>query len=265
MVIAPHPELISPKERFLGLTSAPAILAVGCPQTHAQLPYPAPSLQPSTTATHHQSSHLPGLFLQALPGFLHTHFSADTPARPQGASRGPQSMGQELHAKDSCDPQLQGGRHPLSTPPFTNPPPPSVSGWGRRGAPPCRTEAPSPGRTRAGAMSHSVVSPVSPGGQGQGSLPPSPPLPPLLATSSSADWPTLGAMRNSRSNKVPGPHVPGSPIPGGSQTPAGLGVVGTVVRVKGPPLLEERDLEGGPLRKESPAPSSHPPTMVCSF
>ena len=239
---------------------APAILAVRCPQTHAQLPYPAPSLRLSNTPTHHQSSHLPGLCLQALSGFLHTHFPADTHARPQGASRGPRSVGQELHAKDSCDPQLQGGRHPLSTPPFTIPPPPRGSGWGWRGTPPCRTEAPSPGRTRAGAMSHSVVFPVSPGGQDQGSLPLSPPLSPLLATSSSADWPTLGAMRNSRSNKVPGPRVPGS-----SQTPAGLGAVGTVARVKGTPLLEERDLEGGALRKEPLAPSSHPPTMVCSF
>lgn len=85
---------------------APAILAVRCPQTHAQLPYPAPSLRLSNTPTHHQSSHLPGLCLQALSGFLHTHFSADSHARPQGASRGPRSVGQELHAKDSCDPLL---------------------------------------------------------------------------------------------------------------------------------------------------------------
>ena len=238
MAIGPHPGLISPKGKVSQADESSSHPC--CPVSSDARSAPLPCPVATTIHHHHPAPNEPPLrlFLQALPGFLHTHFSADAPARPQGVSRGPRSVGQNSMLKTSrvrkahpCDPQLQGGRHPPSTPPLTIPPPPRVNGWGRRGAPPCRTEAPSPGRTWAGAVSHSAMPPVSPGGLGQGSLPPSPPLPPLPATSSSADWPTLGAMRNSRSNKVPGPHVLGS-----RQTPAGLGAVGTVAKVKGPPL-----------------------------
>lgn len=197
----------------------------------APLPCPPPSCPIAATVHHHhhQTSHLQGLFLQALPAFLHTHFSADALPDlkvPFGDhsmwSRDSMLKTSSVRKAHSCDPQLQGGRHPPASP-FTIPPPERISGCGRRGAPPCHTEAPSPGRTWAGTVPHSAVPPVSPEAGAGAGFPPGagagagagaaflrhPPLPPFPATSSLADWPPLRALRNSHSNKVLGPPILG--------------------------------------------------------
>lgn len=69
-----------PKEKFLRLMRAPAILAVRCPQMHARLPYPAPSPLPSTTTTQHQMSHLCGCFCKLfLVSSTHTFLQTPLP------------------------------------------------------------------------------------------------------------------------------------------------------------------------------------------
>lgn len=93
-----------------------------------------------------------------------------------------------------------------------------------------------------GRSSSTQRSPSFPRGLGPGGLPPSPPLPPLPATSSSADWPTLGTMRNSHSNKVPGP-----PCAGQQADSRVLGAVGTVVRVRGFTPWKSENWKEGPL------------------
>lgn len=139
-------------------------------------PYPALSPLPSTAPP--STKRATSVAASAGSSWFPPHtLSADAPARPQGA-RGPRSVGQNSMLKTSrvrkahpCDLSSRVGDTPSSTPPLTIPPPPRVNVLGIwRGAPPYRTEAPLPGRTWAGAASHSAVSPSFPRAWGQASL-----------------------------------------------------------------------------------------------
>lgn len=134
LVIAPHLGLISPKTRFLGLTRAPAILAVGCPQMPCRLPFPAPSIlprhrdRPPPPTTKRATSR--GCFCKLfLLSSIHTFLQ--TPLPDLKVPLGDHSMWarnstlktSSVRKAHSCDPQLRGGRHPPSCFTFHHPTP----------------------------------------------------------------------------------------------------------------------------------------------